>query len=82
MNGDGLDDLVRLDNASDLEIEYQQANGTFSRYDYGDIGSGSEWGLCVADVDGNGYRDVFAGGAYNRLKLLKANANGLSLIHI
>jgi len=75
MNGDGLDDIVRLDNSSSLEIEYQNASGNFTRLDYGSIG-GSAWGICIADVDENGYNDIIAGGAYNGIKLLLANSDG------
>ncbi len=75
MNADGLDDIVRLSNTNSLEIEYQTANGSFTRYDYGSIG-GSSWGLCVADVDANGYNDIFTGGAYNDLELITANNGG------
>ncbi len=76
MNGDGLDDLVRLDMASDLRIEYQRLQGGFSSFDYGNIGNGTEWGICIADVDENGFNDIIVGGVNNGLKLLKANATG------
>ena len=77
MNGDGLDDIVRLNEASDLSIEYQEATGAaFSNLSYGDIGSGSEWSLCISDVDRNGFNDLVVGGFYNDLKLLKASASG------
>lgn len=75
MNGDGLDDIVRLDDADSLEIEYQQADGSFSHYVYGSL-PGSQWGMALGDIDGNGYLDVFAGGAYNGLKILQANDTG------
>ena len=79
MNADGLDDIVRLDDARNLQIEYQgydiNNNLEFTRYNHGSIG-GSQWGLCIADVDRNGFNDVFAGGAYNGLKLITANATG------
>ncbi|MCA9707158.1 MAG: VCBS repeat-containing protein [Myxococcales bacterium] len=75
MNGDGLDDLVRLDDASVLEIEYQQPDGSFERYVFGDL-PGSQWGLALGDIDGNGYVDVYTGGAYNGHKILRANDAG------
>ena len=77
MNNDGRDDIIRLDNARDLEIEYQNADGSFTRYDFGST-SGSKWGLCIADIDENGYNDVFAGGAYNGLYAIKASSDGSS----
>jgi len=77
MNGDGLDDIIRLSGASNLFIEYQEApDAAFSSFSFGDLGSGTEWSLCVGDVDRNGYNDLVVGGAYNNLKLLKANASG------
>lgn len=77
MNNDGRDDIVRLDDARYLEIEYQNADGSFTLYDFGDTGN-SKWGFCIADVDENGYNDVFAGGAYNGLFLIKASSDGTS----
>ena len=78
MDGDGKDDIVRLDDARILKIEYQRTtNGAFDSYTFGNLsGSGNEWGLCIADVDNNGYNDFVAGGAYNGLKLLTANSTG------
>lgn len=77
MNGDGLDDLVRLEMASDLRIEYQLLQGGFSGYTFGNLmGNNYEWGICIADVDENGYNDLITGGSNNDLKLLKANATG------
>ncbi|MFD2824556.1 FG-GAP-like repeat-containing protein [Lacinutrix iliipiscaria] len=82
MNNDGRDDIIRLDDARDLEIEYQNAStdgsgNLYTRYDFGAVG-GSQWGLCIADVDENGYNDIFTGGAYNGLKLITASSDGSS----
>ncbi|PNQ72836.1 RNA-binding protein [Hanstruepera neustonica] len=76
MNGDGLDDIIRLDDARNLQIEYQTAGGgNFTQYNFGSVG-GSQWGLAIADVDENGYNDVITGGAYNGVKVIKANSDG------
>jgi PKD repeat protein len=75
MNGDGLDDIITLDNTSHLYIQYQGAPGQFTGFD-GGLMAGSQWSMCIADVDRNGYNDIFTGGAYNGLKLLKANDTG------
>ena len=77
MNGDGLDDIIRLSNARNLEVEYQTLAGTFTRLDFGSLtGPNSEWGIAIADVDENGYNDIIVGGSYNYLKLLTANTDG------
>ncbi|MEM9454195.1 MAG: FG-GAP-like repeat-containing protein [Myxococcota bacterium] len=75
MNGDGLDDIVRLDDAEIVEIEYQLPDGSFDHYVFGDL-PGSQWGMALGDVDRNGYVDIFTSGAYNGHKLLRANDAG------
>ncbi|MBV1922985.1 MAG: VCBS repeat-containing protein [Flavobacteriaceae bacterium] len=74
MNNDGLDDMVRLNDAENLEIEIQETNGTFTRINIGDVDS--VWGMTIADVDENGYNDILVGGYYNDLKLVLANSDG------
>jgi len=77
MNGDTLDDIIRLNNAKDLSIHYQKSDGsTFDDYTYGNTSSSKQWSMCIADVDSNGYNDILTGGYFNQLTLLKANANG------
>jgi MYXO-CTERM domain-containing protein len=75
MDGNGLDDIVRLDDTDTLQIEYQQDDGSFVLYDFGFI-SGASWSIAIADVDGNGYADIYTGGAYDETKILLANATG------
>jgi MYXO-CTERM domain-containing protein len=75
MNADGLDDIVRLHDAEELQIEYQQPDGTFVLLDYGSINGGS-WTLAIGDADHNGYPDIFTAGAYDGKKLLLANEDG------
>ena len=77
MNGDGLDDIVRMDDGNLLTFEYQNVQGTvFSTYEFGSVTGGSEWSMCIADIDNNGFNDVITGGAYNGVKLVKANGSG------
>ena len=60
MNGDGRDDLVRLHETDRLMIDYQNEPGqVFSAYDYGEVPRGSIWAVCAADVDRNGFNDLF-----------------------
>lgn len=76
MNGDGLDDVVRLHDAEDIEIEYQQPNGTFVRLIVDTVSH--VWGITIADIDENGYMDMVVGGFYDDLKLLLASNDGTS----
>jgi hypothetical protein len=80
VNGDGLDDIVRLDEGHLLYIDYQRPNQQFDHYFIGDFGydSGWAWALCVADVDHNGYKDVLAGGYGPSVKIMKLNSTGTS----
>lgn len=76
MNGDGFDDIVRIDGTQNLKIDYQTpGNNNYTGYTYGQL-VGSQWSICIADVDNNGYNDIFTGGGYNGLKLLKSNSIG------
>ena len=80
MNGDNKDDIIRLDDAKNLNIEYQNnPNTAFSNYTFGAVSSSNQWSLCIGDADENGYNDVVVGGSYDNIKLLKANSNGSSL---
>ncbi|MFI5136097.1 MAG: FG-GAP repeat domain-containing protein, partial [Chitinophagales bacterium] len=78
VNGDGLDDIVRLDQGHTVYIDYQRPGHIFSHVLVGDFGfsSGWAWGMCVADVDHNGYKDVLAGGYGPAIEILKLNSTG------
>jgi hypothetical protein len=78
MNGDGLDDIARMNQGFQLAIEYQTApNQPFTHLPVGNLpADGSQWGMCAADVDNNGFPDVLAGGDEDEVKLAMANADG------
>jgi hypothetical protein len=79
MNGDGLDDLVRLEQGTILNIQYQSnPNEVFINKQVGTLPNttGSQWGMCVADIDNNGFGDVLAGGYYDAVKIAKASTDG------
>jgi hypothetical protein len=75
MDSDGLDDIVRFDNARTMRIEFQLAGGGFNSWTYPGSLGGSIWSLAVADVDGDGLREIGLGG-YNNTQLLKASNTG------
>ncbi|HZF99670.1 MAG TPA: FG-GAP-like repeat-containing protein [Chitinophagales bacterium] len=69
-NGDGLDDIVRLDQGHDLYVEIQNGTGLFESRFFGAMGTSSAWGMAVADVDHNGFKDVLTGGGTCRLMMM------------
>lgn len=76
MNGDKLDDIIRLNNGSNLFLEYQTADGHFTSYNFGEVPQDA-WSLCAADVDGDGLTDLMIGGAYDNVKLIRTDENGV-----
>jgi len=74
MNADGKDDIIRLEDARYLNIHYQNTpNTAFTAYDFGMISFSFQWGICVADIDHNGFNDIISGGAYDNLRIIKNN---------
>ena len=61
VNNDGLDDLVRLNNSTDLHIDIQQRDGSFIGYSLGTFTGGKAWAMTVADFNNDGIKDVVAG---------------------
>lgn len=78
MDGDGFDDLVVLDQSNTLHILYQGANGEFTDYNLGPVSGSSQWGMCVADFDNDGHKDVFSGGSYDGVHVQNITAPGVS----
>ena len=78
MDGDGFDDLVVLDQSNDLHVLYQGADGSFIDTDFGQVSSSNQWGMCVADYDNDGHKDVFSGGSYDGVHVQHITAPGVS----
>ncbi|MEM7104302.1 MAG: CRTAC1 family protein [Bacteroidota bacterium] len=77
MNGDRLDDIVRVSTSNQISIEYQTAGGgTFTNHNFQNPSLKKPWGMCVADVDNNGKNDILAGGHYDGLRIHKENGAG------
>ncbi|MFK7772267.1 MAG: FG-GAP-like repeat-containing protein [Saprospiraceae bacterium] len=72
MNGDGKDDIARMDQGHQLNIEFQtNPNNAFTNMYVGDLGNWSNWSICAGDLDNNGFLEVMADGV-----LATANADG------
>jgi len=77
MNGDGLDDIVSLDDTRKLFISFQNQDGTFNVVEYATFGN-SNWGMTVGDVDNDGKYEIFTGGPSNHVILIKFSENGVN----
>lgn len=75
VNNDGLDDILRMDQSTNLHLELQQQNGTFSPTDLGNISSSGVWAMAAADVDHNGWKDIVTG-TYGSCYLVKLFYSG------
>lgn len=75
MNGDQLDDVVRVGNKG-LYIDYQQFDGSFTqRFFSFPIQALPDWSICAGDLDNNGYNDLLFGNG-NSASFVKANESG------
>jgi len=76
MNGDFLDDLVFVD-GDNLNIKYQQPDGTFesSTYNMGNVVNDPSWSIAAGDIDGNGFNDLVFGGG-SGASMIWANDDG------
>jgi hypothetical protein len=61
MDGDGLDDIARLNNANDLYYTIQRVGDNFNEIHGGSTGNNNCWAMVVADVNNDGVRDVAVG---------------------
>lgn len=76
LNADGRDDIIRLKNSSNLILDFQtEPNQAFTGQILGQY-TGGVWGLCVGDVDNNGFNDIMLGDNYNDPSVLYANNIG------
>lgn len=78
VNFDGLDDIYHLDNGTDLYLELQNRDGSFTTHFIVNNGGGSSWAMTCADVDHNGWKDVALDGGSGIL-LIKVFGGGGSI---
>ncbi len=75
VNGDRLDDIVALTGTNRLVVHYQTNQNLYNTIDYGNIG-GYAWGMTIADIDNDGWSDIFVGGAYDDIKKISVDEAG------
>lgn len=76
MDNDGNDDIILLDGSNNLKILYQTADG-FNEVVYGQVSGASQWGMTIGDCNNDGHNDVFSGGSYDGVHLVKIDAPGV-----
>lgn len=77
MNGDGMDDIAILNGSDQLIVKYQNADGSFTAFDYGTIAPEGQWGWAIADIDNDGHKDVVSGGSYDGTHYVRITAPGV-----
>lgn len=75
-DNDGFDDIVVLDQSRNLIILYQDGTGAFTEQAYGQVSNAGQWGMCIADYDNDGHKDVYCGGSYDGVHVWNINAIG------
>lgn len=76
MNGDGLDDIAKLHNSRVFQVDYQNADGSFTLVDYGQVSNSGQWGWAIADLDNNGHKDMVSGGNGDGTHYVRITAPG------
>ena len=76
MDGDGLDDIIVLDESKNLYVLYQQNDGSFDAYSCGTVSGEEQWGMCAGDVDNDGHVDVLCGGYYDNVHVINIDGPG------
>lgn len=74
MDGDGLDDVVQLDDSKHVHVLYQEADGSFTHVDYGQVSGNDQWGWAIADLYNDGHKDIVSGGNWDGTHLVRITA--------
>ncbi len=79
MNGDYLDDIVRVSSAG-VRIDFQQADGTFVSEMFSmNLQAVPSWSICAGDLNDDGFNDLLLGDG-NRVSFIMAQDNGASYV--
>lgn len=62
INGDGLDDVVRFNNAEQLQILLQLPSGSFKLHFQAEITLRLQWNILVYDLNQDGWADIISSG--------------------
>lgn len=85
VDNNGLDDIVKIDENRNVQIEYQQGNGNFNWVNYGSFtGTNDSWGCSMADMDHNGYKDILFAPWGSTIQVMKINnmTGGFTILNL
>jgi len=88
LNGDGKDDIIRIDNGEMIYVSYQnEPNQAFTtefilEMDNSGQSSANTWGVCAGDLDNDGLNDIVCGGFYNGIYIIKSTDSGLDDVSV
>jgi hypothetical protein len=78
VNGDGYDDIVRLNNVSEVSVVYQMPDSlVYPVYDLPSNQVNGSWSVCAADLNNDGASEILTGGAYTGIAYLLADPQNL-----
>lgn len=78
MNGDGLDDICKLHNSRIFQVDYQNADGSFTLVNYGAVADEGQWGMSIGDISNDGHKDLICGGSYDGVHYLNITSPGVA----
>jgi hypothetical protein len=78
MDQDGLDDIIILDAGENVNICYQEVDGSYTQFNYGNISTENQWGMTIGDLDEDGHNDIYSGASYDGSQVLSISARGVS----
>ena len=83
MNGDLLDDVVFLNQGTELIVAYQQWHGDFFTETFvHSMQPHPQWSMVVGDIDHNGWNDIIVAGSYDNIKVFYQTDGNFTLQEI